>query len=51
MAGFGYTHIILSESLHILLNREEQVDNELLENGLLFIVEEGIENARSVEEI
>ena len=50
MAGSGYAHIILSESLHILLNNEEKVDNELLHNGLLFIVEEGVENSKSLEE-
>ena len=51
MAVSGYGYIIISEQLHILLNREEKVDNELLNNGLLFIVEEGVESATSLEEV
>ena len=51
MTGSGYLYTMLSESLHILLNREEPVSNELLRNGLSFVVEEGTETAKSIEEV
>ena len=47
--GFGWG--IISEALHILLNRGETLDNELLKTGILFTVEEGVESAKSLEEV
>ena len=43
MDGSGYVHILISESIHIKLNRDEPVDNELLYHGLSIIVEDGVE--------
>ena len=47
--GFGWG--IISEALHILLNRGETLDNELLKTGIQFSVEEGVESAKSLEEV
>ena len=47
----GFNVGIISESLHILLNSGQTVDNELLRTGLTFLVEEGVEAAASMEEV
>ena len=51
MAGSGYAYFLISEHMHIYLNRNEPVSNRLLHNGLNFIVEEGVEKARTFEEV
>ena len=51
MAGSGYAYAVVSENLHILLNKDEPVNNELLHNGMSFVVEDGAENASSLEEV
>ena len=40
MAGSGYAYVLVSETLHVLLNRANPVTNELLYNGLGFAIEE-----------
>ena len=47
----GYAYIGLSEGLHLLINNEQHQDNELLRNGLLLVVQEGIETAKTIEEV
>ena len=41
MDRVGFAHGFISEHLHILVNRGEMVDNELLKHGMRFYVEEG----------
>ena len=51
MGREGFVWGIISETLHILLNRGETLDSELLKTGLQFLVEEGVESAKSLEEV
>ena len=51
MAGSGFSYGILSETLHVLLNQAEPVNNELLRNGLAFVVEQGVESATSIPDV
>ena len=51
MASSYFFYIIISETLHIDLNQGINNEFELLNNGLAFVVEAGIEDAASVEEI
>ena len=51
MDRVGFAHGFISEHLHILVNRGEMVDNELLKHGMRFYVEEGQEEAKSDEEV
>ena len=51
MSGSGYVYIMMSEGLHVQLNREEIVRNELLYTGLQFVVEEGVEHAQNLDEV
>ena len=51
MAGSSYSYLIIGERIHIQLNRDEEVDSELLQNGLMFVVEEGVEKASTFEEV
>ena len=43
MSELGFLYVIISEDLHISLNSNEPVQNELLHNGLSFLVEQGVE--------
>ena len=45
MTGIGFAYVVMSDNQHILLNRPEPMDNELLNNGLFIVVEEGVESA------
>ena len=47
MDGWFFFYVIISESLHIMVNNSEIVENELLQQGLMFVVEEGTEMATS----
>ena len=51
MAGSGFFYCVIGENLHISLNRGDNKENELLQNGLAFVIEEGTEEARSLEEV
>ena len=51
MDGPFFFYGIISESLHVTLNAVASVENELLSDGLAFVVEEGTEAARSSEEV
>ena len=39
MDGSGFSYTVLSETLHIVMNRGENEINELIKNGLMFVVE------------
>ena len=43
--------MIISEALHIMVNQDDDVENQLLKNGLSFVVEVGTETALSLEEV
>ena len=43
--------MIISETLHIMVNQGNDVENQLLKNGLAFVVEVGTETALSLEEV
>ena len=51
MDGSFFFYGIISETLHILLNNGANIDNKLLNDGLMFVVEEGTEKAKSAEEV
>ena len=51
MDGSFFFYGIISETLHVLLNDGANTDNELLKDGLMFVVEEGTEKAKSAEEV
>ena len=51
MDGSFFFYCIISETLHILVNNGANTENELLSDGLMFVVEHGIEKAKSAEEV
>ena len=51
MDGPGFFYGIISETLHNLVNNGENNENTLLSDGMMFLVEEGTEMAKSAEEV
>ena len=49
--GSGYSHNIIGESAHILINSNKTNENSLLNHGLMFYVEHGTESANNDYEI